>query len=253
MKRVRAKIIAVPVLALIVVGVAFVSRHRRSATPNGVTSATTQTETQQLAIPTDLPDAPTQRRTMPPTNLLHVVRASDLSASEREDMAKKLREKFRPAMQRWANAYGDRLPIAPDDVTMDKFVERIGDSLYTFVLGDFTLTFDESKDSAKVSYLASRKAVIQLNKSPTGEEPKTDLPITREEIARMVQADTGVSFKPNEILMTPTGIGFAMNGGANIRIGPPKNAAPAVSGPNKLSMVVGPDGKLAYYMRDPFF
>jgi hypothetical protein len=188
-----------------------------------------------------------------PRNLLHAVRADDLSPSEKDELAKKLREKFRPAMERWAKAYGSRLPIAPDDVTLDRFSDRLGDDLYTFVLGDFTLTFDESKDSTKVSYLASRKALIQLNKSPTGEAPKTDLPVTREEIARMVQADTGVSFKPNEILMTPTGIGFAMNGGANIRIGPPKIALPAVSGPDKLDIVVGPDGKLAYYMRDPFF
>jgi hypothetical protein len=190
---------------------------------------------------------------MPPTNLLHAVRAGDLSAAEKEALAKKFREKFRPAMERWSKAYGDRLPIQPDDVTLDKFVERLGDSLYTFVLGDFTLTFDESKDSAKVSYLASRKAMLQLNNSPTGEVPKTDLPVTREEIARMVQADTGVGFKPNEILMTPTGTAFAMNGGANIRIGPPKTALPAVSGPDKLDLVFGPDGKLAYYLRDPFF
>jgi hypothetical protein len=248
MKRVRAKIIVVLVLTLIVVGVAFVS-HRRSATPNGLTSATTQTET---PIPVTQKEAtPTQPNL--PTNLLHAVRASDLSASEKEEVAKKLRDKFRPAMERWAKAYGDRLPIQPGDVTLDKFADRIGDSLYTFVLGDFTLTFNESKDSAKVSYLASRRALIQLNKSPTGEAPKTDLPVTREEIARMVQVDTGVSFKPNEILMAPTGIGFAMNGGANIRIGPPKIALPAVSGPDKLDIVVGPDGKLAYYMRDPFF
>jgi hypothetical protein len=190
---------------------------------------------------------------MPPTNLLHVVRAGDLSAAEKSELAKKFREKFRPAMERWSKAYGDRLPIQPDDVTLDKFVERLGDGLYTFVLGDFTLTFDESKDSAKVSYLASRKAMIQLNNSPTGEVPKTDLPVTREEITRMVQADTGMGFKPNEILMTPTGTAFAMNGGANIRIGPPKTALPAVSGPDKLDIIIGPDGKLAYYMRDPFF
>src|SRR5437660_7205421 len=102
--KVRTKIIAVTVLALIVVGVAFVC-HRRSATPNGVTSETTQMETQYLAMPTEQPAAPTQQPAMPPTNLLHAVRAADLSASEKEELAKKLREKFRPAMERWANAY----------------------------------------------------------------------------------------------------------------------------------------------------
>jgi len=249
MKRVRTKIIAVTVLTLIVVGVAFVSQ-RRSATPNGVTSATLQTETRHLAMPPDQPPVPVQQPAMPPTNLLRAVRAGDLSASEKDELAKKFREKFRPAMERWANAYGNRLPIAPDDVTLDKFADRLGGDLYTFVLGDFTLTFAESTNSAKVWYLASRKATIQLNNPPAGSEaPKTDLPVTREEIARMVQADTGVSLKPSEILMSPTGLGFAMNGGAYIRIGPPKIALPAVSGPDKLDMVIGPDGKLAYYMR----
>lgn len=243
----RTKVIAALVITLIVVGVAFVS-HRRGATLNGMMSETAQT--QNLAMPTEQSASPAQQPIMPPTNLLHAVRARDLSAAEKEELAKKLEDKFRPAMERWSKAYGDRLPIQPGDLTLDKFADRIGADLYTFVLGDFTLTFEETTNSAKVWYLASRKAVIQLSKPPSeGEPPKTDLPVTREEIARMVQADTGVSFKPNEIQMSPTGVGFAMNGGANIRIGPPKNALPAEWGGDKLDIVIGPDGKLAYYMR----
>ncbi len=247
----RAKVV-IPVL--IAIGVGALLLYKRSATPTDAGQRSLLVSTQ--GTPAIVSQSPTNLPTVV-TNPLGTIRAAQLSEREKEELAKKFEHKFKPAITKWFSAYGDRIPFRPNEITLDKFVERLGDRssfcLYTFVLGDITFTIQESNDAAKVSYLASRKATLDMNKPSNGETPKTDLPVNREEVTQMVKVDTGTAFPPNEILMSPTGIAFAMNGGANVRIGPPKNAPPAVSGPDKLDMVFDQSGKLVYYMRDPFF
>jgi hypothetical protein len=68
----------------------------------------------------------------------------------------------------------------------------------------------------------------------------------------MVQADSGVQFKPNEVIIRPTAASCGINGGAFV------HTVPAGSNPHnalssKIDMVFNSDGKLVNYDRDPFF
>jgi hypothetical protein len=82
--------------------------------------------------------------------------------------------------------------------------------------------------------------------------PNLTIPVSKEDVIRMVMADSGVEFKPNEVLIKPTAISSALNGGAFVNILPtgkdPNNALNF-----KISMVFGADGNLVNYQRDPFF
>jgi len=183
-------------------------------------------------------------------------RATDLTQTEREALAKKFDEKFRPAFFRWCSAYEDRIPFKREEFTLDKFHSMLGTHMYTFMIGDATVTLQDPGDSnkdAKVGYLMVRKAAVQMNQLPApGFSPKLDLPISCEEVIRMVKADSGVEFKPNEVLMKPTAKACALNGGAFVDV------LPAGADPNNalsfpISMVFDADGKLVNYERDPFF
>jgi hypothetical protein len=179
----------------------------------------------------------------------------DLSAAERIELARNFEQKYKPAVMGWFKAYEDRLPFRPEDLTLDRFTERIGKNasfyLYTFVIGDITLTIQDSNGKAKVFYMMSRQGAKELNSLPGGEPPHVEMPVGRDDVGRMVKADTGAMFKPNEIILRQTGFGTALNGGASVDIGP-RDGNPDI-GPSKIHMVFGPDGKLVTYSRDPFF
>ena len=184
-------------------------------------------------------------------------RVADMTADEKSELAKKFSEKFQPAVEQWFKAYGDHIPFRPEDFTLEKFHSRLGTYMYTFMITpDLTFTIQDSRDpqgAAKVSYLMSRKAAIEMNQVPgKGFVPDLSVPISREEVIRMVQANTGVEFKPNEVLIIPTAKSCALNGGVYV------NIIPAGLDPNnglnsKIILVVGPDGKLANYERAAFF
>jgi len=105
-----------------------------------------------------------------------------------------------------------------------------------------------------------QKSAISWSPSRRGHEPTAttrlcaDLktPVTTEEIIRMVKADSGVEFKPNEVIIRPTAKASALNGGAFVDL------LPAGLDPNnalnyKISMVFDASGKLVNYERDPSF
>jgi hypothetical protein len=68
----------------------------------------------------------------------------------------------------------------------------------------------------------------------------------------MVNVDSGVEFKPNEVIIRPTAISCALNGGAFVEL-LPTGADPNNGLSSKIDLVFGPDGKLVNYDRDPFF
>ena len=180
-----------------------------------------------------------------------------MSADEKAELAKKFKEKFLPAVEKWFNAYEGHIPFRPEDLTLDKFHSRLGDYMYTFMIDrDTTFTIQDSKDPkgvAKVSYLMSRKAAVEINSLPgNGFVPDLTIPIKREDVIRMVKADSGVEFTPNEVLIKPTAAACALNGGAFVDI-LPTGADPNNALNFKISMVFGPDGNLVNYEKDPFF
>jgi hypothetical protein len=190
-------------------------------------------------------------------NALNMIKAADLSDEERASLRRKFDEGMKPAIEKWLSAYNGHSPFKFDNVTLEKFHNRIGrnDSfyVYTFVLGDITLTIQESNGTFKVNYLMVRQAAIAINSiPPKGFVPNLSVPVTREDIIRMVKADTGVEFKPNEVIIRPSGAACALNGGAFVNLLPmgkdPNNALN-----NKVMMVFSADGNLANYERDPFF
>ncbi|HVV01232.1 MAG TPA: hypothetical protein VHH88_07700 [Verrucomicrobiae bacterium] len=176
---------------------------------------------------------------------------------ERREIEAAFAARFKPAIERWCSAYAGRLNFRPGDVSATNLVERLGKAasfyLYTFVVGDFTLVVQDSNGHARVSYLMSKTAAKGLNTRHAGTAPP-DLspPITREDVIGMIRADAGVQFKPNEIILRPTGAGTAMAGGAFVEV-LPAGADPNNGLSSKIDMVFGQDGKLANYDRDPYF
>jgi len=193
-----------------------------------------------------------------PTNLWRQmsIRAADMTEKQKAELARLFTGKFRPALERWGAAYTNRLPFNLADVTLDKFHSTLGSHMYSFMLGSTTLTFVTPRDPnapAKIGYLMVRQAAVDMNRLPQpGFVPDLKTPVTTEEIIRMVKADSGVEFKPNEVIIRPTAKASALNGGAFVDL------LPAGLDPNnalnyKISMVFDASGKLVNYERDPSF
>ncbi len=181
-----------------------------------------------------------------------ITRTSALPDEKKADIAKLFYEKFRPALERWGAAYSNRIPFALSDVTMDKFHSTLGSHMFTFMIGDTTLTFMLDKNGeAKVGYLMVRQAALDMNRLPSnGFVPDLNVPVTATQIISMIRADTGVAFKPNEVIIRPTGKASALNGGAFVDI-LPTGADPNNFMNYKLSMTFDSSGKLVNYERDP--
>jgi hypothetical protein len=193
----------------------------------------------------------------PPRNLLNVKRAGEYTDEEKKELAELFKTKLRPAAERWFLAYGNHAPFDLADLTLDKFTERIGPNpsfhLYTFVLGDITFSIQDNGKGAKVEYLMSRTAARAMNDIPApGTVPNLSVPVSGSDIIGMVQADSGVKFKPNEVIIRPTGGACGINGGEFVHM-IPSGADPNNGLSSKVDMVFDSDGKLANYDRDPFF
>ena len=101
----------------------------------------------------------------------------------------------------------------------------------------------------------SRKAAVNMNsipKSGEGFTPDLGFAVSRDDVMKMVQSDSGVKFSPNEIIMRPTGKSTAMNGGTFVDV-LPLGADPNNFMNYKISMVFDSNGVLVNYERDPGF
>jgi hypothetical protein len=193
----------------------------------------------------------------PRSNLIAIardfgVRMSVLSPEEKTALERKFTTQMKPAMERWCKAYDGRLSIKTEDLTLEKFKEEIGRNasftIYTFVVDGTTLCFRDSGGQVVVNYLFTPEAK-QLTQLRRGTAPSLKLPVSRDEIISMVKADSGAEFRLDQILLTPTGVANAVNGGAFVDVAPlggdPNN------GLSKLSIVFNSDGKMVAYDRDP--
>jgi len=176
--------------------------------------------------------------------------ASELPADENADFEKKFVEQIKPAVERWCKTYEGHVPFRLEDVTPDKFRERYGNSPsfydYGFVINGTTLSVVDYHGEVFVAYLMSPAAALLLQ-IPKNPEPPKPVAVSREEILRLLKADSGQDFPTDQIAMRPTAYAGAMNGGVSVDVGEGVNAAYAPL--FKYSMVFGPDGNLACYLR----
>jgi hypothetical protein len=179
------------------------------------------------------------------------VRKANFTDDELRELSKKFALEMKPALEKWCNAYRGRIPFAPHMLAFENFQERIGHDpsfyLYTFILEGATITFRDSNGRVVVNYFRAPVA-DQLTARPTGGPPTVQPPVSRDEVIRMAKQDSGVDFRPGEILLRPSGVASALNGGVFVDVAPlggnPQN------GLCKISLVFGPDGNLVYYCRD---
>ena len=176
--------------------------------------------------------------------------ASELRADEKAAFENEFVQKLKPAVEHWCKTYAGHVPFRPEEVTPDKFRERFGDSPafydYGFVINGTTLSVVDYHGDVFVAYLMSPAAAL-LFQIPQNPEPPKPVSVTREEALRLLKADSGQDFPPEQIAMRPTAYAGAMNGGVSVDVGEGVNAAYAPL--FKYSMVFGPDGNLACYLR----
>jgi hypothetical protein len=178
-------------------------------------------------------------------------RTSDFSSVERSNFLANFEARYKPAIEKWAKAFEGHIPIDPKQVTADNFIERVGPnpsfySEYVFVVDGITLGVEDSRGTARVDYLNAAHQTAKLAIVPDGSQaPITSAPVAREEITRMLEADGGVHYAPQEIRVIPSGMSGSLNGGAFVNVG----GDPNKGGTWKYDMVFGPDGKLAYFLR----
>jgi hypothetical protein len=178
-------------------------------------------------------------------------RKAELSPGELKQLEWLFRERLKPALQRWAQAYDGRIPFNPEEVAMENLHSRLGDHpgryAYTFMVNGSTLSFVEQEGNYAVGYLSAPDAP-KLNDVHGGQTPIVTVPVTKEQVIAMVKADIGEEFPMEEVRISPTGLACAINGGAFVRVKPlGKNNEVGV-----VNLVIGPDGKLISYASDPF-
>jgi len=251
MKTIRSTLVIAGVAAILLVAWLVRTKKPHGPAPIGPASVSQAAN----AVPPEPEQVKPQHH--PPLNLTNVKRAIAFTDEEKKELAVKFKTKLRPAAEKWFSAYSNHIPFNLADLTLDKFVERIGANpsfqLYTFVLGDFTFTIQDNDKGAKVEYLMSRKAAVAMNNIPTpGTVPNLSMPVSQSDIIGMVKADSGVQFKPNEVILRPTAAACGINGGQFV------HTIPAGADPNnglssKVDMVFDSNGMLVNYDRDPFF
>jgi hypothetical protein len=175
-------------------------------------------------------------------------RASELSPQEKAELEKRFESKLKPALVKWCQAYEGRIPFLPSDVTIDKFHSKLAGGFYTFMIGGTTLTFMDSKKGTRVFYMMTREAAKQLNSMLTDGSPRNlTVPIKRDEVLKMVKADTGIEYQPSQVEIRPTAAACALDGGAFVEVGRVVKGDMEVLTENSLSFVVSSDGNVVSY------
>lgn len=182
---------------------------------------------------------------------LHVsARAEDLTAEERAEFEKKFATKLKPAIERWCKVYAGHTPFRPEDITADKLRQIIFPGSpaqgYGFVVNGTTVCVEDNRGNVYLQYIMA-PAARQLDQLPKAPAPPMEPTMTRPEIMRLLKADSGKDFRPNEVAITPTSWSGAMNGGVYVDVG--QSVYSNAGGVPEYSMVFGPDGNLACYLR----
>jgi len=173
-----------------------------------------------------------------------------MTPTDRADFEKKFATKLKPAVERWCKVYAGHTPFRPEDITADKLrqITFPGSPAqgYGFVVNGTTLCVEDDRGEVYVEYIMA-PAARQLDQLPKSPAPPAEVSITRQEIMRLLKADSGKDYPPNEVAITSTSWSGAMNGGVYVDAGKDVHTM-AGAGPD-YSMVFGPDGNLACYLR----
>lgn len=177
-------------------------------------------------------------------------RASNFSQSERDKFLLDFEQRYRPAISNWCDAFAGHLPFRFDEVTPEKLVERFSkdDSFaeHVFVINGITLGIRDSRGTAVVDYLnnpeqTKKLAVLPKNAGP----PIVEMPLSREDVIKIIEADSGKTYQPYEVRMKPSGFSGSLNGGAFVQIG----GDPANGATWNYDLVFASDSQLAFYLR----
>ena len=190
----------------------------------------------------------------------HIERPDEFTAEEKQQFTNLFVMKLKPMAEKWASVYSNRVPFDLGDLTPDKVVRRFGwkDSRYdsyTFVIGDTTFGVQVFRGDTYVNYLASHRGVAAMGEVPKLAGPADlSMPVNRQQVLDLVEADSGVRFPPNEVILKPTGQSGSLMGGVDAEVGKdvtnPQYTTYSTTSVN-FSIVFGPDGKLVYYQRTP--
>ncbi len=209
-----------------------------------------QSRPQPLAPPTAVESEPasTGAETNPPVSTrVQRFKRDALSPQQLEAFNEAFTNRLKPAFEKWSKIYAGHLAVRAGSLDSTNLLESMGRgpySMYTFMLEGATVGIQDRNGVAQVAYLNTPEAK-KLMGLPKGEAPNPQLPISHEDLAHMLEADSGVKFPPAEIRVVPSGFSTAMNGGAQISVGgDPNNIASW-----KFTFVFGPDGNLNYYFR----
>jgi len=244
MNKIRGSVI----LAAVVAGGLLVFIAVKSRKPGKQTTAMTNTPALSASAATDNP-SPTP---VSPKRRGIAVRKADMTPEELAQLETIYKEKFKPAISKWSQAYAGRISFSPDDVTFDKFHSRLGTNPghynYTFMIDGTTFSISEYEGQYAVGYL-STPAAPKLMSVQGGQTPILTVPVTKQEVIQMVKAAIGEEFPPDEITIKPTGLACDVNGGAFVKVSPLYSKDNEVG---VVNMVIGPDGKLITYDCTPF-
>ena len=222
-----------------------VSRQRESASP-GESRAVEQPSDASTSSPEVAGPGSGTNRSSRPQGTYRLGRGN-MSDAELAEFNATFEKKLKPAVERWCMAYAGHVPFEAGALTMDTFSAAVGRGprcMYMFVLDGMTVGIEDADRGVLLTHLntPNSKKLVQL---PRGTVPDPSMPVTREEVARLLKVDSGVNFPPAEIRVTPTAFSGAMNGGAQVSVG----GDPINSASWKFTLVFGADGKLAYYLR----
>lgn len=239
------KIFLVAILALGLLVMMLWPRHAVTLTqPESITPSLAASESNKIAI-----SRPIEKQTVPELAGLRK-RLTEFSEEERQKFEADFRSRLKPAIVKWAEAFDGHLPFSADDVTPDNLAERIGRDdrfrEHVFVVNGITLGLRDANGDAAVDYLnnpieTKKLAVLPNNQGP----PKIDRPISREKLIEMLAADSGNRFQLHEVRIKPSGFSGSLNGGSLVQVG----GNPGNSATWKYDMVIGADGRLAFYLR----
>jgi hypothetical protein len=185
-------------------------------------------------------------------------KAKERTDAEKAELTNIFVTKLKPAAEKWALIYSNRVPFNLADLKMDNLKERIvRDSIishsYVFVMGDITFGIAQYNDATQVQYLTSRRGLAIMRTPPTtGAAPDLSMPVTREQVMAMAEADSGVQYPPNEYSLIPSAESNSLAGGAIVNVGSQVYDAmdfPISKESSGFSYVFSKDGKLVYYLR----
>ena len=218
-----------------------------------------ETVTNQVATNSPAPQPePSPSSNRAPHDLGFQQKATELSDVERLEMTNLFVTELKPAVEKWASVYGEHVPFDLADLTMDKFVERIGrDSKiyhsYTFVVGDITLGIAQQNGNTQVQYLASKSGLAVMQTMPTpGTTPDLSMPVTVSQVLALADADSGQQIPANLVRLIPSAESGSLTGGVIADVGSAiKNAMgiPISKAGAGFNYVFAKDGTLAFYLR----